>query len=364
MDVAQEARPVVKRAEWVSVQYMRGMAALLVVIAHALEHPLAGKDPALTLVGRFGVALFFCISGFIITVICGRGGFSALEFAKRRVERVVPLYWLVTFLAAAACLIAPSVFKTTTFTLAHFFESLFFIPHEDPSNPGSWAPLYKLGWTLNYELFFYVAVAVLGSKLDYLKRAGAVVALMSALVLAGLIFPTTGVLKFYESSIILNFIGGVILGALALSGRLSTRSAPGFVISGGILAFVVWMVASGQPVISTVWINPMIAFASIALAAAMLAIELSNRLPPVKALRMLGDASYSMYLTHMFVVGPAWLIAKKLHLGGVLASIGAIGVSLVVGLISYRFVEKPLMAYFHNRRKTAVAKTAAASPAA
>ena len=67
-------------AKLYSVQYLRGLAAVLVVIAHASAHPLLAPTYLQLRLGQFGVYLFFVISGFIMVAISGAGKFSALEF--------------------------------------------------------------------------------------------------------------------------------------------------------------------------------------------------------------------------------------------------------------------------------------------
>src|SRR6185503_10623153 len=71
--------------------------------------------------------------------------------------RVVPLYWILTLLMAAAVLLAPQMFKQTVFDLSHFLKSLAFVPAFNPSRPNEVTPLLTPGWTLNYEIFFYLA---------------------------------------------------------------------------------------------------------------------------------------------------------------------------------------------------------------
>ena len=99
-----------------SIQYLRALAALTVVVAHAWDHPLPATPWPAAAMGEFGVALFFVISGYIMVAITGEGRFSAAQFLKRRAIRIVPLYWMATTLAALLALILPSLFKTTVFT--------------------------------------------------------------------------------------------------------------------------------------------------------------------------------------------------------------------------------------------------------
>ena len=71
-----------------SVQYLRAMAALLVVGYHINSYQVYLMS---------GVDIFFVISGFIMWQST-RGGTSPRQFLTNRLIRIVPLYWLVTFL--------------------------------------------------------------------------------------------------------------------------------------------------------------------------------------------------------------------------------------------------------------------------
>lgn len=84
----------------VSIQYLRAVAVLLVVIAHSFGHGLDHETSAVLFTGRFGVVIFFVISGFIMVAITGEGRFDPLRFAGNRLRRIVPLYWTPTLVAA------------------------------------------------------------------------------------------------------------------------------------------------------------------------------------------------------------------------------------------------------------------------
>ena len=86
----REVRSALKQTFY-SIQALRGLAASLVVIAHIFEHPSRGDANALLLTGRFGVEIFFIISGFVMTHVAGEGAFSPGPFAVRRIMRIVPL---------------------------------------------------------------------------------------------------------------------------------------------------------------------------------------------------------------------------------------------------------------------------------
>jgi exopolysaccharide production protein ExoZ len=144
------------RAQLVSIQYLRALAALTVLVSHALYWPLESRNEALLITGRLGVEIFFVLSGFIITVIGGEGRFGPVAFARNRIMRIVPMYWLATFLVVALATASPSSFRTTVPTIEGMIKSLLFIPSDVPK-----APLLGLGWTLDYEACLYLVFGCL-----------------------------------------------------------------------------------------------------------------------------------------------------------------------------------------------------------
>ena len=87
------------RTNFLSLQYLRAVAAILVVVAHTTEYPVSGALAVPTWTARtseLGVQIFFAISGFIIITVAGSGRFDPVTFAWRRFLRVAPLYWICT----------------------------------------------------------------------------------------------------------------------------------------------------------------------------------------------------------------------------------------------------------------------------
>ena len=134
-----------KGGQLVSLQYLRAVAAMMIVFTHGWDQ-LPWLKERIPNVAQSGVDLFFVISGFIMVYVTAKAGSSALHFFRMRIVRIVPLYWLYTFATAALILAVPQLFKTSVFTVPHLVQSLFFIPHWSPS--GSVSPMILLGWTL------------------------------------------------------------------------------------------------------------------------------------------------------------------------------------------------------------------------
>src|SRR5215467_252489 len=144
------------------IQVLRALAAVLVTICHAQAEiakigGLASAWPpaALANLAGFGVDLFFVISGFIMVYSTDQlfgTAHGPMEFLKRRLLRIVPLYWIVTSLYLALTLLIPEFAKG--YPAGFLIASYLFIPAARPD--GVIEPLVGQGWTLNYEMLFYV----------------------------------------------------------------------------------------------------------------------------------------------------------------------------------------------------------------
>src|SRR5450432_1900019 len=178
-----------------SIQALRALAATTVIFAHVQFINRGG----------FGVNIFFVISGFII---CYMSSLNPSYFWLKRIFRIVPLYWMGTVGVFLIALAAPNLLNYTTARPDELWKSLFFIPFVKES--GRMAPILFLGWTLEYEMFFYLvfAAALAINK----KRDGWLAILMlSVVAIAGrLAHPSSTFLSFYSNPIIMEFALGIL----------------------------------------------------------------------------------------------------------------------------------------------------------
>jgi exopolysaccharide production protein ExoZ len=319
-----------------SIQYLRGVAALMVVAFHVTPSK-AG------LIGAAGVDIFFVISGFIMWVVSTARETTAGEFLSHRILRVVPLYWAFTLLLAGTAAAVPSAFSRLQLTADHLLMSLAFIPYLDAST-GKITPLLVQGWTLNYEMFFYVVMAV---ALLFPRRSQlAIIAfVLLSLPVVGMMVPLRPVLvRPYTDPLLLEFLAGLGIGVLWSRGLLPGKSwAMGLVavsIAGFVLAAMAGEDAERYRVLT--WGIP-----SGLLVLGLLSIESSVGILKFRLGALIGDASYSIYLSHTFVIS----IASKL-LADVIADPGvrtAWFVSIMPplctlgGILAYKFVELPTL---------------------
>src|ERR1700722_17033315 len=194
------------RTQLLSIQYLRGLAALSVLVTHSLQWPLAEMNIVLLKTGRLGVEVFFVISGFIITTIAGDGRFNPKEFLVRRAFRIVPAYWAATFLITILAVAIPTQVRTTIPTAEGLIKSLLFIPALEPK-----APLLLLGWSLNFEVFFYLLFA----SLFFLRseaRTLVLLGIFAGLIAVGQLAGGLGhVEAIYTSPSLIGFSFGTIL---------------------------------------------------------------------------------------------------------------------------------------------------------
>lgn len=317
-----------------SIQYLRAVAALLVVFHHA-RNPKPGLYDPLTpiLWGQAGVDLFFVISGYVLyrSAISER----AFEFLKRRFWRVVPLYWLAT-IATAALDIAHSPTKLTAPFAGHILKSLLFIPHMSLEVPGQAWPYILQGWTLNYEIFFYLLVT-----LGIASRRPIVVpvTLIALCVATGLIVRSPNLLwRTYSDPLMLEFLLGVALA------RCDQNVRAPFVIlllPLGCLLIALSGFFDGPRIV--LWGIP-----ALLIIAGALALERNGFLPHFGWLGRLGDASYAIYLFQFWTFTLVNKLAAHSPRSWSVQIGERIGLSLLLaamfGLAIHHFVERPLVA--------------------
>jgi exopolysaccharide production protein ExoZ len=348
------------RTRLLSIQYLRGIAALSVLVTHALQWPLAELNMTLLKTGRLGVEVFFVISGFIITTIAGDGRFDPAGFLVRRAYRIVPAYWAATLLITVLAVAMPSQFRTTIPTVEGLIKSLLFIPSLEPK-----APLLLLGWTLNFEAFFYLLFA----SLFFLKSGARTVALLGLFaLLVGIGETATGlthVEAIYTSPSLIGFCFGTILAQAYRHGWVARlgEHLRWLVVTTPLcllLAFYVIDWDSAEQI--ALWKHLLMSFSALSVVWLGLSCETANQLGYVRPLKYLGDASYSVYLFHLFAVAAVWAVAKRIFdlqqpLAYLACAALAIVAGLAFGLVCHHLIERPFLAAGTRRSRRAVPAT-------
>lgn len=339
------------------IQVGRGIAATLVVVGHSMLYIIESATPArVGLLGIYGVTLFFVISGFIMVRTTGKGTFSPTGFMTKRIERIVPLYYVVMAIGMLQAFIAPNSFKTTTLEFWHVVRSFLFIPGYSPSFPGQHVitPFFKLGWTLNFEMFFYVVFACL-FWLPAKGRVLVLTSLFSTLSTIGHFFKFEAAIPTYYTRIeLLGFVTGAWLGLWHLFGtvRLSRLAATGVMATSLAMIYVVmdrYDLGFMDDIPSRLC---MIGAATFHVWFMLGYLDRDDVRVPALG-RYLGDASYSLYLFHMFGIGVAAAFVHKLfgHETSVVMVIPALILGTAAGLLAYRFLETPITRWLKRRQR-------------
>lgn len=272
-----------------ALQYLRAVAAIAVVYSHiAIQVDSYGQY--LAHVGSFGVDIFFVISGFIMVYI-SRPSDTPLAFMVNRIRRVVPLYWFFTILMACILLIMPSVFKATIFEWETFLLSLGFIPHWSVAHEGFVWPIVAPGWSLVFEMYFYAVFALSLLLADRFRLPFMVLLISTIFMLAAMI--NTGesaVIQFFSESMVFEFVFGMLL-AVAWKRGITLPSNTCWCLL--VLSFSILLLDLSGPRIFTYGI------ASFFIVTACLFIKVKQYNWAV----LLGDSSYSLYLSHIFTLG-------------------------------------------------------------
>jgi exopolysaccharide production protein ExoZ len=346
-----------------SIQALRFVAAAWVVFHHALgaaheyTQRLGLPDTAinrfynLPTLGNAGVDLFFVISGFVMVFATwrtfGQHG-AARDFLARRLIRIFPPYWICTTIVAAALLAYPGQITNLSWDGGMVFASYLLLPVYSVDD----LPRFLLfpGWTLAYEMYFYLVFFAL----MWLPRK-TFLAAISALFLASVavrlaLAHRSQPLEVITNPLLLEFLFGVWVGHTYFYLRDAGPGLTRLLAGAGITAF-------GLTLFVSLGVSRVIEWG---LPAALLVLgfalaERAGRLHVPWLLAELGNSSYSLYLTHTLtypLLSKLWLKLGWFHAAPavvfvVVASVACIG----AGHGFYLVVERPIM-----RRLTAMWK--------
>ena len=333
-----------------NLHLLRVIAALSVVYFHTTS--VAGLNLPYD-VGSRGVDVFFVISGFIIAYI---GTSKPEQFLRRRLIRVVPFYWAATLCVFALVAVAPRFFRSTNANVPHLLLSLLFVPHE--SVAGEMHPTLVLGWSLNFEMFFYVTFAAalaLAPRRAPLICVGALAAFVA--VIHGLHIENA-VLDFYARPIVLEFCFGI--GVFYLFNWCSERrerlariaALKGLLVVLFVGALVVLYVFEklypNTPRYLAAGIPSIVVVASALLLERIYGVTTKNRI-----VYLLGESSYIIYLVHPYIVFSLLRLAVKGHAVSppvaVVLIVGLLALVSVIAVALHLLFEKPLMAFLRAR---------------
>lgn len=325
------------------IQILRFFAATAVVFFHALGAGKAYLHAEKSLLfeffkhGYLGVDLFFVISGFIIYYTTHKSNRGTATFLLRRCERIVPLYWAATLAMISIAIILPSVFKDVGWLNSNnIAKSFLFVTFIDGHSP-----IVFQGWSLEFEMFFYLCVATILLRQE--TAWNMLIVAFSLLVVLGCVLPVTNnYYEFFTSPLLLEFVFGIFISSVICKNRPANWVA--FVVVCAICAILM-----AEPSNNSIVVGGIPAAIIV-----FLAVYLDGKkvipLGLEAALVVLGDASYSIYLVQAFTVSLICKLWVRWMLPGTLDLLIAFIVimTILAGYTVYVLVERPMLRFSHK----------------
>ena len=344
-----------------SIQALRGIALLGVIGFHflSIEKKYSGGDfllPNFLHLGQSGIDLFFVISGFIMVTVT-KGHFTlngeVIRFLWGRLTRIYPTYWFYFFLTLAVFLIKPDWVNSSQGHQTQLISSFLLWPSHQ-------LPLVMVAWSLIYELWFYFVFSIFLNfrecfLLPLLLVWGAIITIINLLIT---VTDFSGVALIALHPYSLEFIIGALIALLFFQEHTSRLSACSMIfvitliLSLGFPIAYAFDIFEQESIVRVCVMGTLYGF----LVYSVATLEKLNEFSFPKSLQLLGDISYTVYLSHVLVlsaIGRLWLMATPVP-NGLLDNILACLIMLVAvvgyGWIGYRLVEHPLLRISHRLR--------------
>jgi exopolysaccharide production protein ExoZ len=358
-----------------NIQVLRAFAALSVVVYHT-----GFAFPSLRNFGSYGVDVFFVISGYIMARILddrlqpnlAPGAHPGDFFLRRRILRIVPPYWFFTLLLFFVSMRLPALMGSTRASYIELFKSLFFIPFAKYGFVIQ--PLLFIGWSLNYEMFFYLALAI--GVLIHKRFAFRIpsvtfgAALVLVTMLACMPFRDSNVLAtFYSRDLSLEFLLGIlsyyVCRAFSDASARRLRFPALFICIVCTAALIAVQGLLPSLPMSRVVTLGIPSFLLVTAASLLSQAGWDTRLT---GLVLIGDASYILYLIHPYceysidrILGPHHPWLRRDTATG--AFIG-VTLSVVLALLVHLYGERPTVKFLNRNYGGKRKSTEFATPAA
>lgn len=327
-----------------SVQIFRAIAANLVVLSHL--HGIEAKYGRGYIVlpdwigaaGPAGVHFFFVVSGFVM--VFASLGASWWSFLLSRITRIYPPYWAYT-----------TVIVLIVWTLPHYVSGDFRIPGLLLKSyllwPDDGPPLLTVGWSLVFEMYFYMVWTLLMAfavpvPLGLIGWAAATVALIA--------WGATGtpVMSIIASPLTFEFIAGAIVGLMVTKFPTPFRNWLLLVgLTGLALGFLYYLRLPANDTSLTSVISLAVPFSLILYCGVSWECSRAEPLRGLGWMVRLGDASYSTYLSHVLVLSALGRLFVHVPVRGWIVElvlvVTCVALANLVGLVSYSLLERPVL---------------------
>lgn len=305
-----------------SIEFLRFFAATSVVFFHI---PVIG-------LGSFGVDIFFAISGLVMMLSTQT---SNSYFFLKRLIRILPTYYIFTISVYILAMLVPELLNNTSANAEHLLKSLLFIPF-DKNGVGHY-PILFLGWTLNYEMYFYLLFAI-ALKISHQYRD-----IIVTLMLCGIYLITQGSNFFpfsvYSSNIVFEFVLGIVAYHILFTKEHFKSFA--------LLALIALCLFCNGDLSGR--------FYKLGIGSALFVIAVirfSSNVKFPKFVIQLGGSSYALYLTHPYIIQTFDRVFNWFSMS-IFYQVSATLISLVIvnifAYIVWKLLEIPITRYLRNK---------------
>lgn len=306
-----------------SIEVLRFLAAMAVVFVHL---------PTVE-VGHFGVDVFFVLSGFVMMLSTAKGHD---RFFTKRLIRIVPIYYALTLGVWLLAAVAPDLLNNTVADPGELLQSLLFIPFD--KNGTGHKPVLFLGWTLNYEMYFYAlfALSLRWAPAQRSLLTAATLALVYVLCLGRSDYPWAA----YGDPVVFEFVLGM---ALYEATEARRRGVAAVLVVGSLLLAALTPDLLAHRLL--LYGLPSVVFVGLAL-------RLAGGRPMPRLLVALGGASYALYLTHPYVIQFFDKVTHGFSRGPAVAALATVVSVVVVNVVAlgvHRHFERPLREALRRR---------------
>jgi peptidoglycan/LPS O-acetylase OafA/YrhL len=335
------------------LQSLRGIAAATVMIGHCLisygpSALLIGLSELLN--GRAAVAVFFVLSGYVLTCSLQRGRFdrdAILGFYVRRGFRLYPAIWVASafglaYLFALHWQIPPD--RAGPLIQQSFRADRFDTLHIVTSIAGMTTFIIPQLWTIFIEIV--ASIAMPGIAFVALYRRQWFPCVLGVALLASLTIPNT---YYHVTLYLIDFVVGAGLAIPGLAMRLFQNAPARFLVSIGLV-----MLACTRFLPLDYWgptANLLELAAATLIIGALIGANEKVYLFRSRVLRFLGDISYSLYLLHFVVLCTVvklftllqWAsgTSVSIYVLAVLATCVTSTITIILAWLSYVYVEEP-----------------------
>lgn len=326
-----------------SIHYLRGLAALFVVLFHYRGYinniySQQNLGDILFSKGSIGVDLFFIISGFIIS-LSTESNRKIKSFIMRRIFRIYPVY---LFFIAAMVAIIPSI------PLSDILKSMFFINLDySGESPYFGYSVVFVGWTLTYEMVFYFLFMV-SMIINENHRTWLCSAIVLTIFALCKIYINTinnnalGIIKILSSPMMIEFVMGMMSYEVykVFKNLQPSELAKKLAIIISMLAFFVILNANWMQ--HGPWSFGM---ASLVIVISLLIIDSIFKYN--KVMIFLGDISYSLYLCHAVTISFISVFNKDIkdvfNMSGFSFLLICVLVNIIIASMAHYLIEKPFI---------------------